>query len=405
MHRRVRGANLTSLSLRLTAVAGVALLTVILVPGWPALGQAGERPGRTGLMGRSRLPEIRRGEVALEIQLEDYIQGYAGGTLEVDRDALTRDIQDLLGTSEALEEVRLAELLDAAPRIRVSWRGLSADLGEKSMLFLARRVVGREIPIRQITVGDMLSALPDVVLSSDGTPTVAGQPDLLPELGRTLRKAERFERARDPEFIERRGLEMEYAQVKVMVKQLRRDGIGQGSDELLYDEAFGRLFDEDRADAVPLLEGHRRLEAELATADLHGTTLAERIAFRWEARRRAFGEDLAETLFGRKEAVERYQVDLLAIESDPSLDAAGRAARIEERRTRLKVELASQGSYVGFVGQDVDRVDTELRARYGDRFDTMSEDELREARRRIYMERLPAEAREDARQIRGRARR
>ena len=406
MLRRMRGGKLASWGLRLSAVLAVTVLAVILVPGWQALGQEGGRPGKTGTGGRSRLPELRRGETALVIHLEDYIQGLSvGGGLQVNREVLTASIEDLLGSSQPVESVLLADLLAAAPRIRITWRGMSAELGKRTVLALARRLVGGDVPMRQITVGDMLAALPDISLSPDGTPTVAGRPDLLGGLGRTLRKAERFEKARDPEFIERRGLEMEYAQVKVMVKQLRREGIGQGDTELLYDEAFSRLFDADRTDAVPLLEGHRLLQAELDQADMRSMTHPERIAFRWEARRRAFGDEVATALFARKEAVEHYHADLLAIESDGSLDESERQARIEERRVQLKVEMAAQGSYVGFVGQDTAQVDAELKVRYGDRFQSMSGKELREARRRVYLERLPAAMRKDVDQIRGRTQR
>jgi lipase chaperone LimK len=75
---------------------------------------------------------------------------------------------------------------------------------------------------------------------------------------------------------------------------------------------------------------------------------SERIAYRWEARRRAFGPDAAALLFSREEAMERCQIDSLAIEADPGLTDEERTGRIRDRRAALKVELAAQGTYVGF---------------------------------------------------------
>lgn len=391
--------------LRAAALLVIPTFTLLVVPGSLVAEQSASlstvRPGGSSKL-RPKAPMMRRDGVILEISLEDYVQGIsAKGGVVLDRAALEGAIQDLVESSEPLEAIHLQDLLAVAPRIRVSWHGISADLNRNSVLFLARRVVGRDFPVREITVGDLLTALPDISLSSPNSSLVTGEADLH-SFSQQLRKVERFERTRTPEGLESHALQTEYLGVTAMLEQIRRDGSVSG-EEAVYDAAFGRLFDQDRADAVPLLDAHRRLQEEVAATDLRSMTLSERISFRAEARRRAFGEEMAGKLFARQETIERYQVDLLALKSDPSLSDADRAERIADRQMQMKVELAEIGSQSGFVGQDRETVDAELRARYGDRFDRMSADELREARRRIYLERLPAELRNDADHIRGRA--
>ena len=60
------------------------------------------------------------------------------------------------------------------------------------------------------------------------------------------------------------------------------------------------------------------------------------------------GAQMADLLFSRDEAMERYEVDRLGLEADPSISAPERAQRLGARRQALRVELAAQGSYVSF---------------------------------------------------------
>jgi hypothetical protein len=343
-----------------------------------------------------RIPEGKPDGPILEIPLDDLIRmNLRDASVVFDRAAAAALVQELLGTQEPLESILLIDLLEAAPRVRVTWKGISADLGQPMMIVLAQRVVGRDVPVRKIRVGDLLAALPDVTLDDSGTPSIAGAEELGLELGRTLARAESFERARGAKFLERRDLELQYAAVTALVGQLEREGLAAVGPEALHEEALGRLFDSGRAEAVPLLEARWLLEQEMAEADLRSMTLSERIAFRSEARRRAFGKEEAEALFGREEAIEQYRIDLLAMQDDLSLSEADREAWIVERRQALKIELAALGSYVGFVGEDRAEVDATLRERLGDEFDLLDGAQLEEARRQVYLERLPADLRQE----------
>jgi hypothetical protein len=124
--------------------------------------------------------------------------------------------------------------------------------------------------------------------------------------------------------------------------------VERGDPNAVYDEAYRQLLAAGQDDSVPLLDAHLQLESELANADMSGMGRAERIQFRWQARRYAFGEEMASILFSRQEAMERYQVDELTLESDDYSTPRDKARALAERRMRLKVELAAQGSYVAF---------------------------------------------------------
>ncbi len=406
MSSSLRGRRAASRIARITALVLMPLLAALLLAGWAAYGSKAEaganRSGAGAPRGKARIPDGRRGGGVLEISLDDLVRvNLSDASVVFDRDAATELVQALLGTREPLESILLVDLLKKAPRVRVTWRGISVELGEQMMVLLARRIVGQDVPLRDIRVGDLLEALPDVHLGQDGTPTVAGGEELSRDLGEVLSRAGRFERARDARFLERRDLELQYAKLSALVGQIEQEGLAAAGPDALYEEALGRLFDSGDSEAVPLLEGRRLLDQELATADFRDMTLAERIAFRSEARRRAFGDEAATTLFGRQEAIERYQIDILALEEDATLDEAGRAGRMEERREALRIELAAQGSYVGFVGEDRASVDATLRERLGRRFDEMGEDQKREARRQVYLEQLPPELRDEVESIRG----
>lgn len=56
-------------------------------------------------------------------------------------------------------------------------------------------------------------------------------------------------------------------------------------------------------------------------------------------RRRHFGDEVAERLFGTEEALARYRRQALAVEHDPTLDAATRQARLAALRDGLSPEL------------------------------------------------------------------
>jgi hypothetical protein len=248
--------------------------------------------------------------------------------------------------------MRVADVLERVPRVRILTDGRSIVLGPRAIRLLARLAVGRKGPIDELTVGEVLDELPPVALNRDGTPRRLE--------GRSARLAQaifgglrKVDHARDPGFAERLQLEQKYERVVALVEDLRRVGFTKGGDpNAMYDEAYNRVLTSNEEDAIPLLDGHLRLEEELDNVDLRSLSHAERIQFRWEARRAAFGDETAKMLFGRQEAIERYQVDKLALDADDYSAPAEKAQRLAKRKRELKVELAAMGSYVVFPGND-----------------------------------------------------
>jgi hypothetical protein len=289
----------------------------------------------------------------LEVDLDDLTNqlGSSRRRTVLDREALARVIQAALGTDasvEPVEEVRLGDLLDRYPRVRISTEGRSVVLGRLALTALARRVVGRGPRIEDVTLGELMDALPPVTLGPDGVPENLGA-SAGGGLESLFGQIQKVDQPEDPRRLERRDIEQRYENVSRLVNRLRREGfVERGDPNAVYDEAYRQLLAAGEDDSVPLLDGHLQLESEIANADLSGMGRAERIQFRWQARRYAFGDEMAAILFSRQEAMERYQVDALALESDDYSSPRDKARALADRRMRLKVELAAQGSYVAF---------------------------------------------------------
>jgi lipase chaperone LimK len=137
--------------------------------------------------------------------------------------------------------------------------------------------------------------------------------------------------------------------VENAVRQSRRRLAGSRDvGARLYQEAHDELVAREQLDVVPILDLYVELEQELERTTFKSMTLADRIRNRLEVRRRVFGDDLTNLLFSRDEAIDRYDIDRLALEADQELSPAQKARRLRVRRDALKVELAKQGIYVGF---------------------------------------------------------
>jgi len=299
---------------------------------------------------RARAGQRERDRGVLEVRLDDLTAELgADGRTVLDRQALTRVVQAALGTDEPVEQMRLGDLLDRYPRVRVSTEGRSFVIGRVALTLLARQALGRGTSrIEDATVGELMDAVPALSLGPDGTVENIGgrSAGVLQSLFGQIQKVDS---AKDPRLRKRMDLELRYARVERLVNELRLEGfVAKGDANAVYDEAYRRLLAAGQDDDVGFLDAHLRLESELDNADMSGMGRAERIAFRWQARRYAFGDEMAALLFSRQEAMERYQIDQLAVESDDYSAPEDKARLLSERRMRLKVELAAQGSYLGF---------------------------------------------------------
>ena len=322
---------------------GAALVPTPDGPIVAASDAAGFRSGRW--LGGRRTAE----GTTLEVRFDDLLQEIGTGGLRMDRETLARLGQAAVGGDVGFEAMRVGDVLDRVGRIRVTSQGMSVLVGRRTLARVTRNLLGTDQPVEDLLVSDVLDQLTGAEVTADGVRDRLNQQTLLASLGGgLLGRVQRPSHAADPAFERRQALTRQYDRVVSLVRDVRREGLAGAEDNRLYDEAYNRLLQAKQADAVPLLDAHLRFEDELASALLPSMSRAERIAARWPARRRAFGADVAALLFGRKEAMERYEIDRLAIAADGALSAQDRAQRLQARRNALKVELAAQGSYVGF---------------------------------------------------------
>lgn len=345
-----------SRTLRVTGIVSVALLTVWLVTQNRADGSQ-VRPRLSTGSGWLRQPP-QGSTAAAEIRLDEM---FDDGSF--DRRTVGGMAQALVGGREPVDAMEVGRFLNAVPRLRLTYGEMSIVLERDALTRIAQSLAGSDAAVDTVRVGVLLDRVPYMqarVLMRRRW--LAGQlEEALAETRRdgpiatALREAigdiAPVALAHDARFDERRTMQLQYAAIVRNVKDIQRSGgTGVGPDGV-YDQAFYHLVDQDRVEAVPLLDGHRRLQEEMASDRLDTLNRSERIAYRWEARRRAFGPDVAALLFSREEAMERYEIDRLAIEADPALTGEDRAGRIGERRAALKVELAAQGTYVSFPAE------------------------------------------------------
>jgi len=355
----------TFLDWRSVGVAAVLLVTT--AAGSPAARQRASEPTADALAGpmvnasdslrfRSRAwlrPVRERGEATFEVQFEDLMGDLADGGLRLDRDALTSLGQAAVGEDVAFEALTVGEVLDRVGSVRVRSQGMSVVLGRRTLVRILRNLLGTDTRVEQLGVTEVLDGLAGTEVTADGVSGRLDQHALLAALDGILDRVRRPDHAADPTFDQRRTLQLRYGRVASLVRQLRREGFAGVDRNQVYDEAYNRLLKAGQADSVPLLDGHLVLEEELAGARLVAMSRLERIGSRFEARRKAFGDEMAAQLFGRQEAMERYAMDRLAIAGDAALTDEEKATRLQERREALKVELAALGSYSSFPQAEV----------------------------------------------------
>jgi hypothetical protein len=340
---------------------GIAAVLLATIPGpSPAARQGGstvvaapEGPivdaSASGAVGSWVGSRRERAAGPVEVRFDDVLSAIGTGGLRMDRESLRKLAQTALGTEADVETLSVGQALDRVGRIRVTSQGMSVLVGRRTLVRVLRNLLGSDEPVDDLAMRDVLDRLAGAEVTADGVMGRLSQQDLLAALGGgLLGRIQRPDHAGDPEFAQRTALQRRYQDVEALIREVRREGAAGGEPGVLYDEAYNRLLKANGADAVPLLDGILRLEDELASALLPSMSRAERIQARWPARRRAFGEDMARLLFGRKEAMERYEIDRLAIAADGAATPEQRAQRLAARRQALKVELAVQGSYVAF---------------------------------------------------------
>lgn len=287
-----------------------------------------------------------RGEPIVHVQLDEVL-GELGRGVVLDRPALLRMLQGVAGPDPQVESKRVADVLGKVSRVRVSSQGLSIVLGRRALNQALQHIIGPGGAVEQMSVGQVLDGLAGARLTLDGLAGLLDQDAVVSLLGHALPAAQSSGPSRDPRFVRRQAMQRRYAAVVSLVRELRRGDSGADRD-VLYAAAHERLLAAGQMSALPLLDGYLRLEDELAAAQIGTSSRAERIASRWEARRKAFGPQVAGLLFSRDEAMERYEVDRLGLEADTSLSDAERAQRLDARRRALRIELAAQGSFVSF---------------------------------------------------------
>jgi hypothetical protein len=306
-----------------------------------------------------------RGGPILEVQLDAMLKQLGSGVV-LERPALLQLLQGVVGEDPEIESRPVADVLARVRLVRVTSSGLSLTIGRRVIVRALSHLIGADDTLQQMTVGEVLDGIAGARLTPQGIAGLLDQDVVTSLLGRDLDAAQRPIPVRDPLFLRRQTVQRRWALVTDLVSDLRRNrSVGAVQDvphyakdprrrsakaesDALYNEGHDWLVAQQQQACIPLLDGYLRLEEELAAVQAGTTTRAERIPLRWQARRTVFGEPMATLIFGRDEAMERYEVDRLALEADETVSAADKAQRLRARREALKVELAAQGSYVSF---------------------------------------------------------
>jgi hypothetical protein len=358
-------AMIRSLMLRTAGFRSLAVATLILVmtaAGSPAVRDAaarsdGPRAVFTSESARFRsgdwisLSRDTRGDKVFQVEL-DGLLGDMGrrGSLILDRDGLMQALQAALGPEANLEQMRVIDLLRGVRRVEVRFEGMSIPLGPRQLRrLLTHFASGADWPIQEMPLSALIEQVSGVEVNAFGAQGWLDDPTIVALLGRSIGKAQRADRTRDADFERRVAYQARYRRVLEAVHRAERDVAGtKDASDRLYDAAYDNLEPAAQQELAPLLDLYVQLDRELERTYSRSMTRAERIAQRIETRRQVFGDDLTNVLFKRDEAMERYELDRLALQADTSLSARARAAKLDERRTALAVELAQQGIYVSF---------------------------------------------------------
>jgi len=212
-------------------------------------------------------------------------------------------------------------------------------------------------------------------------------------------QVERIHHSGDESRRERSVARRDSSKVKRLLTELRGRGL---RGEALYAAAEEQLMAAHGPGVLKMLDGYRRLEEEVAKEVLDGMNPEERFEYLHQARREAFGEEMAHMLFFKDEARERYYLEERSLREDPDLSEEMKAERIQELRKQLKVDLASQGTTIQFADERLQALEERLRERYGESVETMTPEERDQAIWDMYSEELPPEIMERIQKIKNR---
>jgi hypothetical protein len=271
------------------------------------------------------------------------------GGLILDREGLEEALRTALGPEAVIEEMRAVDLFRYVRRVIVRVEGLSIPLGRPALRRLLAFYAGDDWPVEEMPLTELLDRVSGVEVTAEGAPGWLDEPVLFALLGRGIAQSQRYTRQRDEGFERREAFRRQYERVLSAVRQAEREGAGtKDYAEYVHERAFQALAPDDQRDLAPLLDLQVEMDRELERTTFRSMTRAERIAIRMETRRRIFGDDISDLLFVRDEAMERYELDRLALAEDASLAPEDRAGALGKRRDQLRVELARLGVYVSF---------------------------------------------------------
>ncbi len=240
-----------------------------------------------------------------------------------------------------------------------------------------------------------VTAGPKTVRSTHSTDTLnpAGSKEKR-DLFAVLQKAMQVERVHysgDPKRLERAKTRKIFSKMEQLVEKLRAQGL-EGDD--LYAAATAQLIEKYGPQAVKILDGYRLLEQELADADMDAMSPEERFESTYNARRVAFGEELAGMLFFSGEARMRHRFHERDIREDSALSEETKEEQIQVLRKKLRVDLASHGTTIRFADERRQALEEKLRKRYGESLESMTPEARDQAIWDMYSEELPPEVME-----------
>jgi hypothetical protein len=227
---------------------------------------------------------------------------------------------------------------------------------------------------------------------------VEGTTDLWQQIQQAM-QVERIHHSGDERRRERSIARRDFSKVKRLLREFRGQGL---RGEALYAAAEEQLVAAHGPGVLKMLNGYRRLEEEADEQDLDRMSPEERFEYLHQARREAFGEEMAHMLYFKDEARERYYLEERSLREDPDLSEEMKGERIQELRKQLKVDLASQGTTIQFADERLQALEERLRERYGERVETMTPEERDQAIWDMYSEELPPDIMERIEKIKNR---
>ncbi|MEW6442302.1 MAG: lipase secretion chaperone [bacterium] len=223
----------------------------------------------------------------------------------------------------------------------------------------------------------------------------ADKPGFRGSLGEALR-IERVHPSADPEREQRALARRDFLELSRVIHDLRSAGL---TGEALFDAARAQLGESPDPQTLRLLDSLQSLDEQLALTNPGAMSPEEQFEALRSARRNAFGQEMADLLFGEEEAYQEYKLKEKAILADPGRTPEEQQGEITALRNALQVELAKKGTYLSFADDRKGELESRLRERVGDRFDEMTAEDRKTAMWEMYREELPPEIMEKAEEI------